>query len=297
MLDRLRLIRSQSARLPLDDLQAPCPVGCGYHRQRAFKMSAHLHVCNAFTERSVRAQLTTTWRHLTGSAVQHACNALYRMTRDARAPLFQTHAGVNRQLLHFRFMAHNFVETLVSYVFDVAIRGNYDAFLDRLDAPTVPFSDISAVAEEYSGMLDNVLSACLLRSSQRSIADLLRGLLELVLDLCTLCGEMRRSNLEEYKAVPIFEEVFARYRRRLTSLVRDLEASYLQTSTESLLQVNALKNIVEKQSASSYLPADYAHLALGADERFTSGATGNLYQLLMRIDVNDWISSRPAQSV
>ncbi|KZV70666.1 hypothetical protein PENSPDRAFT_578992 [Peniophora sp. CONT] len=206
--------------------------------------------------------------------VQHACAALYRMTRDTRAPLFETHAVVNRHLLHFRFMAQNFVDTLVSYVFDVAIRGNYDAFLDRLEAPSVPFSDISAVAEEYSGMLDNILSACLLRSSQRSISDLLRGLLELVLDFCTLCGEMRRSNLEEYKAVPIFEEVFARYRRRMLSLV------------------NALKNIVEKQSASSYLPADYAHLALGADERFASGATGNLYQLLMRLDVNDWISSR-----
>ncbi|VDB95185.1 unnamed protein product [Peniophora sp. CBMAI 1063] len=205
--------------------------------------------------------------------VQHACNALHRMTRDYRSPLFETHGVVNRQLLHFRFMAHNFVETLVSYIFDVAIRGNYDGFLDRLETPSIPFSDISAVAEEYSGMLDNVLSACLLRSSQRMVSDLLRGLLELVLDFCTLCGEMRRGNLEEYKAVPIFEEVFARYRRRMSSLV------------------NALKTIVEKQSSSSYLPADYAHLALGADERFAAGATGNLYQLLMRLDVNDWISS------
>lgn len=156
------------------------------------------------------------------SSVQHACNALYRMTRDFRSPLFETHAGVNRNLLHFRFMAHNFVETLVSYVFDVAIRGNYDAFLDRLEAPSVPFADISTVADEYSGMLDNILSACLLRSSQRAVSDLLRGLLELVLDFCTLCGEMRRSNLEEYKAVPIFEEVFSRYRRRMSSLVSNV---------------------------------------------------------------------------
>ena len=158
--------------------------------------------------------------------VQYACNALYRMTRDVREPLFQTHTGVNRQLLHFRFMAHNFVDTLVSYVFDVAIRGNYDAFIGNLEAPLASFSDISAVAEEYSGMLDNVLSACLLRSSQRSVADILRGLLELVLDFCTLCGEMRRGNLEEYKAVPIFEEVFARYRRRIQSLVCRLRSAF-----------------------------------------------------------------------
>jgi hypothetical protein len=148
-------------------------------------------------------------------------NALYRMTRDHRAPLFATLTPANRQLQHFRFAAHAFVEALTSYALDSVLRGKYDAFLHALDGAPA-FADVFALVEAHSGVLDDVLSALLLRSAQRSGADLLRGCLEIVLDLCTVCGEMRRARLEEYKAAPMVEELFGRFKRRLAALVHYL---------------------------------------------------------------------------
>ena len=151
-------------------------------------------------------------------------NALERMTRSWRDPLFPTLSSANRQLLHFRFFAHNFVEGLVSYVFDTAIRGTYDSFLAQL-SPSGPgakpkFTDIFALSEVHSNVLDEVLSACLLRSAQRSAADLLRGCLELVLDLCVLGGELRRGRVKEYEAAPLLEDMFKSFREKMNILVR-----------------------------------------------------------------------------
>jgi hypothetical protein len=155
--------------------------------------------------------------------VRHAMNALFRMSRDTRDPLFPTLVSANQRLLHFRFLAHNFIEALTSYVFDTAIRGHYDAFMAQFEAESQPFSDIFSLAEMYSAVLDDVLSACLLRSSQRLAADLVRGCLELILDFCILCGEMRRGRLKEYNAAPLLEELLGRFRRKFSLLVSKIE--------------------------------------------------------------------------
>jgi Gamma tubulin complex component C-terminal len=161
-------------------------------------------------------------------------NSLYRMTRDASNPLFATLTQSNKLLLHFRSVAQTFVNAISSYVFDTAIRGNFDAFLLQIRPPdqadgdqsgtaSKSFSDVFALSSLHSSVMDDILSACLLRSRQRAIGDLLRSCLELVLDLCILAGELKRKRLEEYNVAPLLEDLFSAFRGKITSLVRNSE--------------------------------------------------------------------------
>jgi hypothetical protein len=81
------------------------------------------------------------------------------------------------------------------------------------------FSDIFALANAHSAVLDNILSACLLRSGQKAVGDLLRGVLELVLELGVLAGELKRGRLEEYQAAPLLEDLYAAFRSKMSTLV------------------------------------------------------------------------------
>jgi hypothetical protein len=117
---------------------------------------------------------------------------------------------------------------LSSHVFDTAIRGNLDAFLARLSPGThhslekesdYGFSDIFALADTHSVVLDNILSACLLRSGQKAVGDLLRGALELVLELGIFAGELKRGRLGEYQAAPVLEDLYNAFRSKMSTLV------------------------------------------------------------------------------
>ena len=161
-------------------------------------------------------------------------NSLYRMTRDASSPIFATLTQSNKLLLHFRSVAQTFVNAISSYIFDTAIRGNFDAFLLQIrppdqadgnlpDSTSTSFDDVFALSDLHSSVMDDILSACLLRSAQRAVGDLLRSCLELVLDLCILAGELKRKRLEEYRAAPLLEDLFTAFRSKVTSLVRNSE--------------------------------------------------------------------------
>lgn len=143
------------------------------------------------------------------------------MTRKNTERLFPTLTSSNKLLLHFRFIAHSFLTALSSYVFDTAIGGNFDAFLARLSNPQrgAGFSDVFAVADAHSDVLDHILSACLLRSGQRAVGDLLRGALEIVLELGVLAGERQRGRLEEYQAAPLLDDLYTSFRRKMSTLV------------------------------------------------------------------------------
>ncbi|KAJ7187937.1 gamma-tubulin complex, DGRIP91/SPC98 component protein [Mycena filopes] len=166
--------------------------------------------------------------------VEHALGALFRMSRSTTRPLFPTLTPSNKLLLHLRFVAHSFVATLSEYVFDTAIGGNFDPFLVRL-APPPPFtpdssnlnapefSDVFALAKAHSELLDDVLSACLLRSGQRGAGDLLRQALELVLELAILVGDLKTGRMEEYRAAPLLEELTGRFRGKMRALVKALK--------------------------------------------------------------------------
>ena len=149
------------------------------------------------------------------------------MTRTTSKPLFATLAKPQKRLLHFRFVAQSFVSTLSAYVFDTAIGGNFDPFIARLSVPTpgggaaaaaasvlkegMGFSDVFSLAKSHSELLDDVLTACLLRSSQRAVGEVLRQSLELVLEFTIVAGEVYRGRMEEHEAAVAMEDVERRF--------------------------------------------------------------------------------------
>ena len=176
--------------------------------------------------------------------VENVVRTLFRLTRRAAQPLFPTLTPAHKLLLHFRFVAHAFIMTLASYVYDIAIGSNIDTFLARLAAASPAnsppltasagprpeggakssgaFADVFSLAEHHSRVLDDVLSACLLRSGQKAVGDILRGCMELVLELGVLAGELHDGNLEEYEAAPALEDLWQRFKGRMITFVSTL---------------------------------------------------------------------------
>ncbi|KAK0505031.1 gamma-tubulin complex, DGRIP91/SPC98 component protein, partial [Armillaria luteobubalina] len=209
--------------------------------------------------------------------VEHAITAVFRMTRSLDAPLFPTLAASRKRLLHLRFVSHSLVSTLCQYVCDTAIGGNFDTFLERLSPHAPPylhngepsgFSDVFALARSHSALLDDILSACLMRSSQRQAGDLLRDSLELILEFSILAGQLRRKSLEEYQAAPLLEDLNTRLRKKmsiLTSVVKSMLDGNISTTEQT------------------------AHPEGDRYVRKPPGGTQALANLLLRLDtVGDW---------
>lgn len=157
--------------------------------------------------------------------------ALFRMTNTATNPLFPTLTPSNKKLLHFRFVAHSFVMSLSSYVYDTVIRGRYDEFIRKVSPPFKDghletthimrnFSDVFALADFHSQVLDDILSACLLRSGQKAVGDYLRELLEIVLKFGILAGDLKEGRLQEYQATPALDDLFRLFQNRMVTVVR-----------------------------------------------------------------------------
>lgn len=201
--------------------------------------------------------------------VENGVRSLYRMTRRKSDPLFPTLASSNKLLLHFRFVAHSFVMVISTYVFDTAIRGNFDVLLSRLSSTATPgnesFSDVFTLADHHSSVMDDILSACLLRSGQKAAGDLLRGCLEYVLDLCNLAGMRRENRREEYEAAPMLEDLYNAFDSRMTTLVK------------------VLRGVVEKEAAMSDIPLEYMDM-LSGDRLAALRGTGSLRHLLHQLD-------------
>ncbi|KAI0655958.1 Spc98 family-domain-containing protein [Cubamyces menziesii] len=230
--------------------------------------------------------------------VENVVRTLFRLTRRAAAPLFPTFSPANKLLLHFRFVAHAFIMALSSYVYDIAIGSNMDAFLARLSAASgstspasgfpssgevlsasglgrreqepVVFTDVFTLAEHHSRVLDDILSSCLLRSGQKAVGDILRQCMELVLELGILVAGLKDGELEEYEAAPALEELWGRFRDKMTTFVK------------------VLKVLVEKEADSSGIVLSDIPLHMMQAHRNVSGTTANLHQLLLRLNMSDW---------
>lgn len=73
--------------------------------------------------------------------VESALSATFRILSATGAALFPTLSQSNKQLLHFRFVASQFVGSVSSYLTDVAIGSRFDAFLGTLGpSSSVPHS-------------------------------------------------------------------------------------------------------------------------------------------------------------
>ncbi|KAH9892864.1 Spc98 family-domain-containing protein [Cubamyces lactineus] len=228
--------------------------------------------------------------------VESVVRTLFRFTRKAATPLFPTFTPANKLLLHFRFVAHAFVTALSSYVYDIAIGSNMDAFLAHLSAASsssnsgfpndgddlsasgfgrrgrepVAFADVFALAEHHSRVLDDILSSCLLRSGQKAVGDILRQCMELVLELGILAAGLKDGELEEYEAAPALEELWDRFRDKMTTFVK------------------VLKALVEKEADSSGIVLSDIPLHMMQTHRNVSGTTANLHQLLLRLNMSNW---------
>ncbi|KAK0213089.1 gamma-tubulin complex, DGRIP91/SPC98 component protein [Desarmillaria ectypa] len=177
--------------------------------------------------------------------VEHAITAVFRMTRSLDAPLFPTLSAPKKKLLHLRFISHSLVSALCQYTCDTAIGGNFDTFLERLSPHASPFlydgepsgfSDVFALARAHSALLDDILSACLMRSSQRQAGDLLRDFLELILEFSILAGQLRRRSLEEYQAALLLDDLYTRLRKKMsifTSVVKSMVDSNISTTMQT----------------------------------------------------------------
>ena len=115
---------------------------------------------------------------------------------------------------------------LSGYVFDSAIRGNFDPFLSQLtfspsshDGRRPSFSDVFELAQCHSALLNDILSACLLRSGQKGVGDLLRHSMETVLEFTVVVGELQRERIEEYQASPMIEDLYKKFCVKMTMLV------------------------------------------------------------------------------
>lgn len=214
--------------------------------------------------------------------VENALSSFFRLTRTG--PLFPTLVKSQKQLLHLRFVAQSFISSLSAYVADTAIRGNFEPFLVRLrrcpgsvsDQSTVGgFSDVFALARGHSALLDDVLSACLLRTSQRAVGELLRQVLELILELAVVAGERFRGRMEEYEAAGTVSRLGKSFLGKVATFVK------------------VLKTLVEKQGLPLGLtgplevtvaPQDMSE---GVFKKPTGGTTA-LRHLYVRLDLGNW---------
>ena len=150
------------------------------------------------------------------------------MSSPGSDPLFQTITPSQKLFEHFRFMTSSFVSTLSSYVYDTAIGGNFDAFLFKLDNTSqqnkgrgLPsFSSVFSLAEEHSKLMDDVLSACLMRSAQKPVGDLLRSVLDVILEFGILMSDLSQGQIQEYHATGPLEDLYSSFRKKMITLVR-----------------------------------------------------------------------------
>ncbi|KAG2150815.1 Spc98 family-domain-containing protein [Suillus clintonianus] len=204
--------------------------------------------------------------------VESAIRAAFRMTHQD--VLFPTLNQSRKLLTHFRFVAHSFVATLSAYIFDVAIGGNFDAFLARIAAcrlgTSSEFSDVFSLAEAHSTVLNDILSACLMRSAQRAAGDLLCGSLELILEFCVMIGDLKDRRLQEYQASSALDVLFAAFRKKISTLMKVLEV--LLEKDLKLSQRQELLLALQEQS----------------DVRHAPGGLEALRHLVLRLDINEW---------
>lgn len=213
------------------------------------------------------------------------------MIRSTSAPVFPTLGSARKLTLHFRFVAQTFINALSGYVFDTVIGGNFDPFLAELtplqdgsgSQQSRRFSDIFELAKHHSSLLDDILSACLMRSGQRAAGDLLRQTTEIVLEFAIVIGELRRGRLQEYEAAPLVEDLYSKLKAKMSILVGfHVLKTILPLIRE---QTRVLRGLVEKSASRSYAE----HFFIG--QRNLPGGLNALHHLLLRIDTSNWWTS------
>ncbi|KAK7045547.1 hypothetical protein VNI00_007379 [Paramarasmius palmivorus] len=202
--------------------------------------------------------------------VENAIAAVFRMTRPSMAPLFPTLAASHKLLLHFRFVSQSFVGSLSEYIYNTAIGGNFGPFLEKLrEKGTIYFPDVFSLADAHSEMMNDILTACLVRTNLRVSASLLRDCLNTILEFAVVVGELFRGRLKEYEAAPMIEDLFTRFRKKTSSFIKSLRTTVDKSSTPRAL-----------------VDAPWS----GPQTAAPVGGLGALNHLLVRLDHGNWWS-------
>lgn len=213
------------------------------------------------------------------------------MSRITAPPLFPTLSSSRVLLLRFRFAAHTFLNTLSTYIYGTAIGGNFDAFLLRIttcrETPDAPsgFRDVFSLAKCHSSVLDDILSACLLRSTQRACGDLLRGTLEVVLEFCVLVGDLKDGRMAEHQASPILDALYASFRKKVSALVsRTMFAKMILIDLTD--QMRTLQIMLEKHGKGRGVGQQVAYPEW--ESRVPPGGVDSLQHLLTCLSQSEW---------
>ncbi|KAK7692688.1 hypothetical protein QCA50_004321 [Cerrena zonata] len=95
-------------------------------------------------------------------SLTYASKSSFHLQSQELAQIFQ----------HFKFMANSFISTLSNYIFTHVIGGFFDKFLQDFvtEGSIIAFDSVEDLKNLHSQVLDNILSACLLRSHLKSTA-------------------------------------------------------------------------------------------------------------------------------
>ncbi|KAI6113213.1 Spc98 family-domain-containing protein [Pisolithus croceorrhizus] len=208
--------------------------------------------------------------------VEAAVRAVYRLTCLPPTRSLSEFPLCSKLVRQYRFAAHSFISTLLTYVYDVAIGGNFDAFLsqiatcrERMSSNKFhEFRDVFALSEFHSSVLNDILSACLLRSSQRVVGDILRGTMELVLEFCVFVTDPGAAQ-SEHEMGSVLRTLYSAFRKKVVTLLEALDV------------------LLEKDAK---FPQETDPLALGMEDerRVPPGGTESLRYLLVRLDLGNW---------
>ncbi|KAH8828353.1 Spc98 family-domain-containing protein [Flagelloscypha sp. PMI_526] len=171
--------------------------------------------------------------------VEVALDAVFRMIRDHKQPPFPTLDRSRRILLHLWRSGITFIRSLSSYLFDVAIGIQFNAFFQELDASADEqrgFRDVFTLALGHSSLLDDVLSACLLRSAQGAVGDIIRQILELLLQVCVLVGDQKLGRVREAEAAETMETQAASFTKRMIIFTTQLRRLVDKFGGETVLE-------------------------------------------------------------
>ena len=156
-------------------------------------------------------------------------------------------------LLHrFRFHAHSFISTLITYIFDTAIGIHFDGFMARtelvamqhkarisqsclqendpskkgvftsriyVDDDVTPVADVFEIMTDHSIVLDKILGGCVLRTQQRAIADVLEDIFTIVLRLGSLVRDLKRGAMTNDDAATQLEKLHYNFERKMITFV------------------------------------------------------------------------------
>lgn len=152
---------------------------------------------------------------------------MFRLTRTSSVAIFPYNSRAQNILIHFRFAVQSFMSSLSSYVYDTAIGGNFDAFLAHItSAESSPdlaseeyFSDVFSLMQRHSRVMDDILSACLLRTVQKAVREVLESVLGSIVEFGVLIGNVRSGHVKAAEAAVNVEELFGLFKEKCSLLV------------------------------------------------------------------------------